>query len=132
MSAFLRELRAEIESHPAVNHLFLNRCATSPFSREDYRVFGENHFPLVCVFTSYLERLLVRAPTSDAKLWLAKVLVDEYGEGSRGEDHATLYGHFLRSCGSDVPSSEYKRHVTHHRSWSNVGRRPANATAAWL
>ena len=102
-AAFMRTLRVEIEAHPAVNHLFLNRCATSPFAREDYRVFGENHFPLVCVFTSYLERLLVRAPTSDAKLWLAKVLVDEYGEGSEGEDHATLYGHFLRSCGSTVP-----------------------------
>ncbi|MBX3186094.1 MAG: iron-containing redox enzyme family protein [Labilithrix sp.] len=103
---FMRELRVEIEAHPAVNHLFLNRCATSPFSREDYRVFGENHFALVCVFTSYLERLLVRAPTSEAKLWLAKVLVDEYGEGSHGEDHSTLYGHFLRSCGSAVPDDE--------------------------
>ncbi len=102
---FLADLRIEIESHPGVNHLFLSRCATSPFSRHDYRVFGENHYPLVCVFTSYLERLLVRAPTSDAKLWLAKVLVDEYGEGSDGEDHATLYGHFLRSCGSTVPDS---------------------------
>ena len=100
---FLAELRVEVESHPGVNHLFLSRCATSPFSRHDYRVFGENHYPLVCVFTSYLERLLIRAPSSDAKLWLAKVLVDEYGEGSQGEDHATLYGHFLRSCGSTVP-----------------------------
>jgi pyrroloquinoline quinone (PQQ) biosynthesis protein C len=105
-AAFMKALRVEIEAHPAVNHLFLNRCATSPFAREDYRVFGENHFPLVCVFTSYLERLLVRAPTSDAKLWLAKVLVDEYGEGSEGEDHATLYGHFLRSCGSRVPDEK--------------------------
>ncbi len=100
---FLADLRREIESHPGVNHLFLGRCSTSPFSRHDYRVFGENHFPLVCVFTSYLERLLIRAPTSDSKLWLAKVLVDEYGEGSEGEDHATLYAHFLRSCGSTVP-----------------------------
>ncbi|MDB4935159.1 MAG: hypothetical protein JWP87_2131 [Labilithrix sp.] len=105
-AAFMRQLRIEIEAHPAVNHLFLNRCATSPFAREDYRVFGENHFPLVCVFTSYLERLLVRAPTSDAKLWLAKVLVDEYGEGSEGEDHATLYGHFLRSCGRSCESND--------------------------
>jgi pyrroloquinoline quinone (PQQ) biosynthesis protein C len=103
---FLRELRKEIEAHPAVNHLFLNRCATSPFSREDYRVFGENHFALVCVFTSYLERLLVRAETSDAKLWLAKVLVDEYGEGSEGEDHATLYARFLRACGSTMPDEK--------------------------
>lgn len=100
---YLRALRKEIEEHPGVNHLFLARCATSPFAREDYRVFGENHYPLVCVFTSYLERLLVRAPTSDAKLWLAKVLVDEYGEGSEGHDHATLYGSFLRSTGSTVP-----------------------------
>lgn len=107
MTPFLRDLRAEIEAHPGVNHLFLNRCATSPFSREDYRIFGENHYPLVCVFTSYLERLLVRAPTSDAKLWLAKVLVDEYGEGSEGEDHATLYGHFLRSCGSSMPDEKH-------------------------
>ncbi|MFO0616112.1 MAG: iron-containing redox enzyme family protein [Polyangiaceae bacterium] len=102
-NAFLDELRKDIETHPGVNHLFLNRCATSPFSREDYKVFGENHYPLVCVFTSYLERLLCRAPSSDAKLWLAKVLVDEYGEGSHGDDHATLYGSFLRACGSDMP-----------------------------
>ena len=81
---FLADLRVEIETHPGVNHLFLSRCATSPFSRLVYRVFGENHYPLVCVFTSYLERLLVRAPTSDAKLWLAKVLVDAYGAGSDG------------------------------------------------
>lgn len=120
--AFLKGLRREIEEHPAVNHLFLNRCATSPFAREDYRVFGENHYPLVCVFTSYLERLLVRAPTSDAKLWLAKVLVDEYGEGSHGEDHATLYGQFLRSCGSTVPDQPHLKvpapalaFITEHR-----------------
>lgn len=102
---FLAELRREIESHPGVNHLFLARCATSPFSREDYRVFGENHYALVCVFTSYLERLLVRGPSSESKLWLAKVLVDEYGEGSEGEDHATLYAHFLRASGSRIPDA---------------------------
>lgn len=103
MSDFLQRLRREVESHEGVNHLFLQRCATSPFAREDYRVFGENHFPLVCVFTNYLERLLLRAPSSEAKLWLAKVLVDEYGEGSEGHDHAELYADFLRSAGSSVP-----------------------------
>jgi pyrroloquinoline quinone (PQQ) biosynthesis protein C len=100
---FLADLRREIEAHPGVNHLFLNRCATSPFARADYAVFAENHFPLVCVFTSYLERLLVRAPTSEAKLWLAKVLVDEYGEGSEGKDHATLYETFVRAAGGTPP-----------------------------
>lgn len=98
---FLAELRSEIAHHPGVNHLFLNRLATSPFSREDYRVFAENHFPLVCVFTHYLELLLIRGPDSDAKMWLAKVLVDEYGEGSEGHDHAELYGQFLDATGGD-------------------------------
>jgi pyrroloquinoline quinone (PQQ) biosynthesis protein C len=99
---FLEELRREIESHPAVHHVFLERCSTSPFAKQDYRIFGENHYPLVCVFTSYLERLLLRAPASDAKMWIAKVLVDEYGEGSDGQDHAALYAQFLRAAGSDV------------------------------
>lgn len=98
---FLSDLRREIAAHPGVNHLFLNRLATTPFSKEDYRVFGENHFPLVCVFTSYLETLLLRAPDSEARLWLAKVLVDEYGEGSEGHDHAQLYGDYLKSAGGD-------------------------------
>jgi pyrroloquinoline-quinone synthase len=100
--SFLAQLRRDVETHPAVNHLFLNRLATTPFAKQDYAVFAENHFPLVCVFTSYLERLLIRAPTSDSKLWLAKVLVDEYGEGSEGKDHATLYEAFLRAAGGRV------------------------------
>lgn len=106
---FLAELRRDIETHPAVNHLFLNRIATGHFSREDYRVFAENHYPLVCVFCAYLERLLVRAPDSESKLWLAKVLVDEYGEGSEGKDHSTLYAKFLSSSGGDAKSRHEMR-----------------------
>jgi pyrroloquinoline quinone (PQQ) biosynthesis protein C len=119
---FLQRLRTEVGLHPAVNHLFLNRIATSPFSREDYRIFGENHYPLVCVFTRYLEELLLKGPNSEAKLWLAKVLVDEYGEGSEGADHATLYAGFLAACGSTVARDpEYRvpqaalRFITTHR-----------------
>jgi pyrroloquinoline-quinone synthase len=121
--AFLAALREEIETHPAVNHLFLNRLATSPFAKQDYRVFAENHYPLVCVFTHYLERLLVRAPDSEAKLWLAKVLVDEYGEGSEGKDHATMYARFLGSAGGDpervrsqrVPPPAHRFIATHRQ-----------------
>jgi pyrroloquinoline-quinone synthase len=106
---FLARLRREIETHPAVNHLFLNRLATSPFARQDYRVFAENHYPLVCVFTHYLERLLVRAPDSEAKLWLAKVLVDEYGEGSEGKDHSQMYARFLERTGGDPERVKLER-----------------------
>lgn len=99
--AFLDELQRDILAHPAVNHLFLNRLATSPFAKGDYRVFAENHFQLVRHFTGYLEQLLCRAPDSESKLWLAKVLVDEYGEGSEGKDHAALYAKFLRASGGN-------------------------------
>ena len=81
MNAFLQQLRRDVERHPAVNHPLLARVAQVPFSREDYRVFGMQHYALVGTFTRYLELLLLRAPDSEAKLWLAKVLCDEYGEG---------------------------------------------------
>lgn len=96
---FLSDLRAEVERHPAVNHPLLARLAHVPFTREDYRVFGCQHYPLVGRFTGYLERLLVRAPDAQAKSWIAKVLVDEYGEGSDGKDHAMLYREFLAATG---------------------------------
>jgi pyrroloquinoline-quinone synthase len=96
---FLADLHGTIDTHPGVNHLFLARCATNPFSREDYKVFGLQHYPLVGLFTTYMEKLLIRGPDSNCKSWIAKVLVDEYGEGSDGDDHAVLYRGYLSSCG---------------------------------
>lgn len=101
----LKELRREVESHPAVNHLFLCRLAHVPFTREDYKVMGLQHYPLVGRFTQYMELLLLRAPSSEAKTWLAKVLVDEYGERSEGKNHAELYLEYLRAAGA-LPGEE--------------------------
>jgi pyrroloquinoline quinone (PQQ) biosynthesis protein C len=98
-ATFLQDLRAEVESHPGTNHMFLCRLAWVPFTREDYLVASTQHYPLVGTFTRYLEELLLRAPTSEAKSWLAKVLVDEYGEGSDGKDHRTLYREYLVAAG---------------------------------
>lgn len=97
--AFLAELHDEIDRHPGVNHVFLARTATSPFTREDYKVAGMQHYPLVGLFTTYMEHLLMRAPNSDCKQWIAKVLVDEYGEGSEGLDHSQLYRQYLTAAG---------------------------------
>lgn len=97
--AFLEGLREEVRTHPAVNHPFLAKLATHPYTREDYRVYGAQHYPLVHVFTRYLEHLLLLAPDGPSRLWIARVLVDEYGEGSDGQDHPTLYLNFLRAAG---------------------------------
>jgi pyrroloquinoline-quinone synthase len=96
---FLSGLRREVESHVGVNHPLLARVGQVPFTREDYRVFGLQHYALVGHFTRYLEQLLVRAPDSQAKQWIAKVLVNEYGEGSDDKDHAELYRGFLGASG---------------------------------
>lgn len=98
-SPWLTEMREHVESHPAVNHLLLSRLATGPYTRMDYMAFGLQHFALVGFFTKYMELLLIQAPSSAEKLWLAKVLIDEYGEGSEGRDHSELYLSYLRSAG---------------------------------
>lgn len=110
---FLAALRREVEQHFAVNHPLLMRLRHVPFTRADYRIFGLQHYSLVGTFTTYLELLLVKAPSSDQKTWIAKVLVDEYGEGSDGEDHAALYRGFLRATGSPE-GEEYRTRLHAH------------------
>jgi pyrroloquinoline quinone (PQQ) biosynthesis protein C len=107
---WLTALRAEVAAHPAVNHMLLSRLATGPYTKEDYRSFGLQHYALVGFFTRYMEVLLMRAPTSAEKLWLAKVLVNEYGEGSDGLDHTALYRRFLTTAGVR-PNEEFENEL---------------------
>jgi pyrroloquinoline-quinone synthase len=107
---FLAELRVEVETHVGVNHPLLARVAHVPFTKEDYKVFGLQHYALVGNFTKYLELLLLTAPDSQAKQWIAKVLVNEYGEGSDDKDHAELYREFLTACGA-APGEELRTHL---------------------
>ncbi|MBZ0135183.1 MAG: iron-containing redox enzyme family protein [Planctomycetes bacterium] len=96
---FLSDLREEIRNHAGVGHSILGRMKTDPRSRFDFKVLAGQHFPLVGNFTRYMELLLLNAPDSEAKCWLAKVLVDEYGERSDGEDHAEHYKKFMHAAG---------------------------------
>lgn len=96
---FLADLREEIKSHPGVGHSILGRMKTDPRSRFDFKVLAGQHFPLVGNFCAYMELLLLNAPDSEAKCWLAKVLVDEYGERSEGLDHAEHYQKFMHAAG---------------------------------
>lgn len=118
---FLSSLRNEVTEHRAVRHPLLQELAESG-DLDAYRVFGRYHYPLVATFTRYLELLLLGAPNSQEKLWIAKVLVDEYGEGSDGEDHAALYRNFLTGigasldiCDTPAPSSSSLHIETHLR-----------------
>ena len=110
-ATFLANLREEVEAHPGVNHPLLARAAQVPFTIHDFKVLGLQHFALVGEFTSYMEMLLLRAPDSDAKQWMAKVLVDEYGERSEDKDHTELYLDYLRAAG--IAEGEEERTPLH-------------------
>ncbi len=97
--AFLAALHDEVAHHAGVGHSLLGRMEIDPKRRDDFKIFSGQHYPLVGTFTRYLELLLLNAPSSDAKIWLAKVLVDEYGERSEGQDHAAHYRIFMHACG---------------------------------
>ncbi len=97
---FLHDLRAEVESHRAVCHPVLAELRDRA-DRAAMLRFGLQHHRLVGRFTRYLEWLLLRAEDSTDKLWIAKVLVDEYGEGSDGHDHTAMHRAFLRAAGAD-------------------------------
>jgi len=107
--AFLRALRQEVAHHPAVGHSLLGRGKIDPRARADFKIFSGQHYALVGTFTRYLELLLLQAPSSQAKLWLARVLIDEYGERSDQEDHATHYRRFMRACGWDEAQMDQVR-----------------------
>ena len=82
---FLRDLHDEVAHHPGVGHSLLGRMQIDPKRRDDFKIFSSQHYPLVGTFTRYLELLLLGAPDSGSKIWLAKVLVDEYGELELGK-----------------------------------------------
>ena len=98
-TAFLRDLHHEVANHAGIGHSLLGRMELDPKRRDDFKIFSGQHYPLVGTFTRYLELLLLSAPSSNAKIWLAKVLVDEYGERSDAQDHAAHYRIFMHACG---------------------------------
>lgn len=118
-AGWMAALERGVETSRTANHPLLERAARGEFDRAQFARFGAQHQALVGVFTRYLELLLLATDDSSQKLWLAKVLVDEYGEGSGGHDHAAMYARFLASVGvsrdaqSDAPLVR--------EAWQHVG-----------
>lgn len=97
--AFLEALRLDVINHAGVGHSLLGRMEIDPRAREDFKIFAGQHYALVGMFCRYLELLMIRAPRSQDKVWLAKVLIDEYGDRSDDMDHAEHYRIFMQACG---------------------------------
>ena len=99
MHAFIQELEREVFEHDAINHSFLRRVASAPFSREAWTAFATQLYPHVHFFIPYMEELLRNTHDCGAKLIVAKILLDEYGEDADGDTHPELFLRFVRAAG---------------------------------
>src|SRR5262245_13278582 len=96
---FLEELNDEVRHHAAVNHSFLELVASRPFSKRAWLGFAQQLYPHVHFFIPYMEEMLLNTFDMNAKLIVAKILLDEYGEDAGGKSHPELFRRFARACG---------------------------------
>lgn len=102
MHPFTAELEREVFAHQAIKHPFLQRVASAPFSREAWTAFATQLYPHVHFFIPYMEELLRNTHDCGAKLIVAKILLDEYGEDAAGDTHPELFLRFVRAAGGEA------------------------------
>jgi pyrroloquinoline quinone (PQQ) biosynthesis protein C len=96
---FITDLNEEVKRHPALNHSFLETVSSRPFSKRAWLGFAQQLYPHVHFFIPYMEELLLNTFDMNAKLIVAKILLDEYGEDAEGASHPELFRRFVRACG---------------------------------
>ncbi|HTL36874.1 MAG TPA: iron-containing redox enzyme family protein [Kofleriaceae bacterium] len=97
---FIKQLNEEVRAHPAIrNNSFLELVAKRKFSRKAWLAFAQQLYPHVHFFIPYMEELLLNTFDMNAKLIVAKILLDEYGEDAAGDSHPELFRQFVRACG---------------------------------
>lgn len=94
---FIKSLNEEVSAHPAVNHSFLETVSSRKFSKAAWSGFGRQLYPHVHFFIPYMEELLLNTLDMSAKLVVAKILLDEYGEDAAGDSHPELFRRFYRA-----------------------------------
>jgi pyrroloquinoline-quinone synthase len=98
---FFKALNEEVVAHPAVNHKFLQMVSSRPFSKRAWLGFAQQLYPHVHFFIPYMEEMLLNTFDMNAKLIVAKILLDEYGEDAEGDSHPMLFRRFVRAAGGN-------------------------------
>ena len=100
---FIKDLNEEVRRHPAIrDNSFLQLVSTKKFSKRAWLGFAQQLYPHVHFFIPYMEELLLNTFDMNAKLIVAKILLDEYGEDAEGASHPELFRRFVRACGGDA------------------------------
>lgn len=99
-ATFIKALNEEVRRHPAIrDNSFLQTVSTKKFSKQAWLAFAQQLYPHVHFFIPYMEELLLNTFDMNAKLIVAKILLDEYGEDAAGDSHPELFRQFVRACG---------------------------------
>jgi len=96
---FLHDLNEEVKRHPAIHHAFLEMVGSRKLSKRAWLAFAQQLYPHVHFFIPYMEAMLLNTYDMNAKLIVAKILLDEYGEDAGGKSHPELFRKFVRACG---------------------------------
>lgn len=102
---FIRALNDEVRAHPALHHSFLEMVSSRKFSKRTWLAFAQQLYPHVHFFIPYMEEMLLNTFDMNAKLIVAKILLDEYGEDAGGKSHPELFRRFARACGGTAADS---------------------------
>lgn len=95
---YLQGLHEDIKRHPAINHSFLEMVGSRKFKKSTWLAFAQQLYPHVHFFIPYMEEMLLTTFDMNAKLIVAKILLDEYGEDAGGKSHPELFRKFVRAC----------------------------------
>lgn len=98
---FIKDLNEEVRRHPALHHPFLELVSSKKFSKKTWLAFAQQLYPHVHFFIPYMEEMLLNTFDMNAKLIVAKILLDEYGEDAGGKSHPELFRRFARACGGE-------------------------------
>lgn len=101
---FIKDLNEEVRNHPAIHHSFLELVSSRPLKKSTWLTFSQQLYPHCHFFIPYMEEMLLNTFDMNAKLIVAKILLDEYGEDAGGKSHPELFRKFTRACGGDDAS----------------------------
>src|ERR1700759_617203 len=102
---YLLDLQEDIKRHPAINHSFLEMTASRKLKKSTWLAFAQQLYPHVHFFIPYMEEMLLTTFDMNAKLIVAKILLDEYGEDAGGKSHPELFRKFVRACDPSADGS---------------------------
>lgn len=122
VSVFISRLEECIHKYDLLCHPFYQAWSAGKLTREELREYGENYYPHVAAFPTYLAQLGIRLEEGELRRAVLANMTDEKGGedafGSPERPHAELWLDFVEGMGgSRVPKLQPMKEVRKLISW---------------